>query len=288
MSFLGGFEQFSRGERNGAIVLLIIIVSLTLYVFFSKQFVPEGTMTPEDYENLKAEYPVNSTTNREEQDKESRRLFHFNPNTVSIDSLQLLGFSPKEAASIDKYRNKGGVFYKAIDFKKMYCVDDKTYELLEEFIVLTELERSETSNEQDYTLDEKPLVELNSANADQLMSVKGIGEKLSSRIIKTRSIFGGFNNVEQLKLVYGLSDENYERIITQVYVDQDKMEGLSINDVSAKDLIKHPHIQTWDIVNLIINERKQGGNYSSFDEFVARTNLVDSIAVNLKPYLKFK
>lgn len=290
MSILGGFEQFSRGERNGAIVLLIIIVSLTLYVFFSKQFVPEGTMTSEDYEKLKANYPVKSSVNQTEQFKESRRrqLFHFNPNLISVDSLQLLGFSIKEAASIDKYRNKGGVFYKAIDFKKMYCVDDKTYALLEEFIVLPEIERIETSYEQHYTPDEKPLVELNSASANQLMSVKGIGKKLSSRIIKTRSIYGGFNNVEQLKLVYGLSDENYQRIITQVYVDQDKMEGLSINDVSSKDLIKHPHIHTWDIVNLIINERKQGGNYSSYDEFIGRTNLVDSIAVNLKPYLKFK
>lgn len=286
MSILGGFEQFSRGERNGAIVLLLIIVSLTVYVFFSKQFVPEGTMTPEDYENLKSEYVIDSSQSHQPAVEIERKLFPFNPNIISLDSLQLLGFTEKEAGSIEKYRSKGGTFYKPSDFKKMYCVDDKTYAVLEDYIFIPVKHYDDKPEEQEY--EEKPLVELNSASAEQLKTVKGIGEKLSARIIKTRSIYGGFTAVEELKLVYGLSDENYERIITQVYVNPDLMPGLNVNQAVAKDLIKHPHIHTWDIVNLIINERKQGGNYSDFEEFISRTNIADSIANNLKPYLKFQ
>ncbi len=286
MSILGGFEQFSRGERNGAIVLLLIIVSLTVYVFFSKQFVPEGTMTPEDYENLKSEYVIDSSQSHQPAAEIERKFFPFNPNVISLDSLELLGFSEKEAGSIEKYRSKGGTFYKPSDFKKMYCVDDKTYTLLEKYIVIPVKDYKDDYEVKDPK--EQALVELNSASAEQLKMVKGIGEKLSARIVKTRSIYGGFTAVEELKLVYGLSDENYERIITQVYVNPDLMSGLNVNQAVAKDLIKHPHIHSWDIVNLIINERKQGGNYADFEEFISRTNLADSIANNLKPYLKFQ
>ena len=36
--------------------------------------------------------------------------FRFNPNTVTEEDLCRLGFSPKQAASIAEYRNKGGKF----------------------------------------------------------------------------------------------------------------------------------------------------------------------------------
>ena len=36
--------------------------------------------------------------------------FRFDPNTISVDDLCRLGFSPKQAQSIDNYRKKGGVF----------------------------------------------------------------------------------------------------------------------------------------------------------------------------------
>ena len=42
--------------------------------------------------------------------------FAFDPNTISADSLQRLGFSAKQAQSILKYRSKGGKFRYKEDF----------------------------------------------------------------------------------------------------------------------------------------------------------------------------
>jgi len=46
--------------------------------------------------------------------------FPFDPNTVSISDLQRLGFSEKQAQSIDNYRLKGGRFHRASDFANLH------------------------------------------------------------------------------------------------------------------------------------------------------------------------
>ena len=62
--------------------------------------------------------------------------FRFDPNTISADSLQLLGFSAKQARSILKYRAKGGKFRYREDFSRLYVVDSAVYVALEGYIAL--------------------------------------------------------------------------------------------------------------------------------------------------------
>lgn len=65
-----------------------------------------------------------------------KQAFPFNPNTITQDSLQLLGFSQRQTASIIKYRTKGGKFRVKRDFARMYVVDSAKYASLEPFILL--------------------------------------------------------------------------------------------------------------------------------------------------------
>ena len=64
------------------------------------------------------------------------KRFPFDPNSISSDSLQLLGFSARQAQSILKYRAKGGKFRWKEDFSKLYVVDSAVYAALEEYIAL--------------------------------------------------------------------------------------------------------------------------------------------------------
>ena len=63
-------------------------------------------------------------------------LFRFDPNTISQDSLQLLGFSYKQALAIIHYRDKGGRFRKKEDFSKMYTVSPQKYRELAPYIII--------------------------------------------------------------------------------------------------------------------------------------------------------
>ena len=60
--------------------------------------------------------------------------FRFNPNTVSQDDLERLGFSERQARSIVNYRLKGGKFRRKSDFARSYVVADSVYRRLEPYI----------------------------------------------------------------------------------------------------------------------------------------------------------
>lgn len=62
-------------------------------------------------------------------------------------------------------------------------------------------------------------IELNSADTTELKKLHGIGSKLSQRIVKYRTKLGGFSSKEQLRSVYGLSEETYQQIETHIWVD---------------------------------------------------------------------
>ncbi|MBQ7517400.1 MAG: helix-hairpin-helix domain-containing protein, partial [Bacteroidales bacterium] len=44
--------------------------------------------------------------------------FRFNPNTATLDEFRRLGFTDKQAQSIERYRQKGGRFRRKSDFAK--------------------------------------------------------------------------------------------------------------------------------------------------------------------------
>ena len=94
--------------------------------------------------------------------------FFFNPNTITEDSLQMLGFSQRQAASIIKYRTKGGKFREKRDFAKMYVVDSTKYALLEPYILLPDRlpERK--------TVHKKALPSTNSADKSNSAHEKGV------------------------------------------------------------------------------------------------------------------
>ena len=61
-------------------------------------------------------------------------------------------------------------------------------------------------------------VNLNRADKQTLMSVKGIGEKLAGRIIEYREQQSGFKDPEELKNIKGINLYRYEKIKDSFFV----------------------------------------------------------------------
>lgn len=62
-------------------------------------------------------------------------------------------------------------------------------------------------------------VNLNKADKTALMSVKGIGEKLAGRIIDYRNISDGFEELDELREIKGITERKYELIKDAIYIE---------------------------------------------------------------------
>lgn len=66
--------------------------------------------------------------------------------------------------------------------------------------------------------DSGPNINLNTATADELTTLPGIGQARAKSIISYRTEKGGFRSVEELKEIEGIGDKMFERIKDQIRV----------------------------------------------------------------------
>lgn len=163
--------------------------------------------------------------------------FEFNPNTVSVDDLVRLGFSRKQAESIESYREKGGHFYRKSDFARSYVVADSVYRRLEKYIRI-------------------PRLDINSADSAAFDALPGIGGYFASAILKERTALRGFSDPRQLMGVYRFDEEKYLKIKDLIYVDTTGVEPYPLWSLPADSLRLHPYVRTWSTAKAIVLYRE--------------------------------
>lgn len=126
-------------------------------------------------------------------------------------------------------------------------------------------------------------IEANSADADALRSVPGIGESYAAKILAYRDALGGFVDARQLDeiegLPYGIS------AWFRVQPPQDGVRQLNINTADFKALNRHPYLsyeQTKAIANL-----RRSARIRSWDDLRGCGLFTDADFQRLKPYFKF-
>lgn len=159
----------------------------------------------------------------EERSRPKPESFRFNPNTVSLEELQRLGFSQRQAEVILRYREKGGVFNRPSDFARMYVVDSALYGRLEPFIDI-------------------PKLDLNAADSASLLGLRGIGPYYAGKIVEYRRRLGGsFAALEQLLEIEGFTAERLEGFSESVTVGPPRG-NFSIWNCTEEQLKRHPYI----------------------------------------------
>jgi DNA uptake protein ComE-like DNA-binding protein len=139
----------------------------------------------------------------------------------------------------------------------------------------------------EFTEEEVILFDINSADTLQLRQIRGIGPVLASRIVRYRDLLGGFYSPNQLREVYGLSEETLERLWETAVIDSLGVEKtIRINATEdPAELARHPYLNFRE-ARAIINYRNQHGPYSHWEELKSLYALPDSTLLKIKPYIK--
>ena len=170
---------------------------------------------------------------RENVPRKKVESFLFDPNTVSVDDLCRLGFTVKQAQSIDNYRSSGGRFRRKDDFRKSYVVSDSIYRRLEPYIDI-------------------PLVDLNTADSAAFDALPGIGGWFASKMLSHRKALGGYSYKEQLMDIYRFDQEKYDGLSDLIVVSPENITPYPFWSLPADSLRQHPYIADFETAKAIV------------------------------------
>ena len=159
--------------------------------------------------------------------------FQFNPNTASVEDLCRLGFSPKQAASIVEYRNKGGKFRRKSDFARSFVVSDSIYKRLEPYIDI-------------------PLIDLNLADSAAFDTLPGIGGWFASKMVEYRKELGGYSYKEQLMDIWKFDREKYDKLADLITIDTAYIKPYPLWTHPVDSLRLHPYIRNYETARAIV------------------------------------
>ncbi|MFK7903937.1 MAG: helix-hairpin-helix domain-containing protein [Chitinophagales bacterium] len=165
--FIKEYFTFSRRERNGVMVLLILIAITLVLPYTYPYLIPSEEIDFSEFEadvarfrkavaeNPQQDYDDDEWAENEEEMEEgeansTKAAFDFNPNELTYEQGKSLGLSHKIALRITKYLKAGGRFFKKEDLKKIYDFSDEDYERLAPFVILEEDKKSERGKKKTY------------------------------------------------------------------------------------------------------------------------------------------
>lgn len=236
---------------------------------FSAEIIKSSHLDSFEINQTSVDLPEKKLTSHQSTNPE---LFVFDPNTVSFDDAQKLGFSKKLSLTLVNFRNKGGKFFKPEDLKKLYGLSSKLYENLEPYILISSIKSSYKrdsvffNSPRNYEKKNsiKSLVELNTADSLSIVYLKGIGPGFTKRILKYRAMLGGFHSINQLKEVYGMTDSTFVLLSSQIKLDAYAIQKIPINTIDFNSLRRHPYFN-FQSAQAIINFRLKHGKLSEVD-----------------------
>jgi competence ComEA-like helix-hairpin-helix protein len=284
--------KLNLSQRSGLIFLLVILGSVQAYIWFKNDaYVAQDVALPKNLQriqlkidSLKAAAPKRDT------------IYPFNPNYLTDYKGYQLGMSLEEIDKLMAFRKTGKFVNSAREFQQVTAVSDSLLDAISpyfkfpDWVVAAQKSASKnrfsnTNTSNNKLKEETPKTDLNTATAEDLKTVYGIGEKLSVRIVAFREKIGGFAADFQLYDVYGLDTATVERtlkkftVLTPVTIDK-----LDVNTATYDQLKQIPYLNTW-LARKIITFRQNHGPIEDLQELTKiqdfPVNRLSSIALYL-------
>lgn len=276
------FFSFNKSQKigvfviSGIIVLLIVILNRPYQSKIESPFVfDKSNYFDFSQKNKDSSVYKSSKTDYKKNYHKQIHYSNFDPNKYLVEDWMNIGFSNKQAQIIVNFKEKSKGFTKKEDLKNVFVISDIKYKEMEPYIFID-------SDLQNQTISK---ININSANEEELIALRGIGPTLSKRIIKYRESLGGFYHIDQLLEIYGVEEEVLKDNENKMFIDETEIFKINVNTSSLDELKKHPYI-TWEIAATIV-EQRQHQNLKSLNFLIDKKLSTEKDLERLNYYISF-
>src|SRR5690554_4559660 len=259
---------FTKKQRNGILLLVLCIILAQLVYLFVEFPSEKSVLDLESEEIVSLQNQIDSLKQVALEDRQPK-IYPFNPNYITDYRGYTLGLSTEEIDRLHQFRAQNKWVNSAKEFQQVTKVSDSMLAAIEPYFQFPEWVTSpktttSTSQNREKTYAQKK--DLNTATAEELQEIRGIGEVLSRRIITYRDKLGGFLVDEQLQDIYGLEYGVIRNILQEFTVKTTpEIKKININTASASDMATLPFI-TFEIAKEIVNYRLLREGIHHFEE----------------------
>ncbi|MCF6222877.1 MAG: helix-hairpin-helix domain-containing protein [Flavobacteriaceae bacterium] len=271
MKFLKSHFWYNKSQRNGILLLILIIFILQLvYVFvdFSNNDILNYDVSEIDRYQAQID-----SLKKEQKEKSKAKIYRFNPNFLTDFKAYQLGLNVEEIDRLLAYRKTGKYVNSIQEFQKITGVNDSLlhaisplFKFPEWVIAKQNAKTSPKSLSNNRKIANTKTKDLNLATINDLKTIDGIGEKLAKRIITYRKLLQGYTFNYQLYEVYYLKKEVADRILKQFSVLKVPIiKKLNINSATFKEILKLPYID-YELTKKIYNFKDELGVFTSIED----------------------
>ena len=264
-------------------MLLLIIVLQGVYFYVSSS--SNGEPSKFLVDNVEQSWV--DSLRLDQQQKTSFKLYPFNPNFITDYKGYTLGIAPEELDRLYAFRKQGKYVNTAKEFQRVTLVSDSLLDEISPYFKFPNWNKSvkSTFTKKRNESNSVEILDLNKATAQDLKKVKGIGDKLSARIVKFRDRLGGFLVEEQLHDVYGLEPEVVERTLKNFKVlTAPEIRKVNVNTATVEELSRLIYINQ-SLAQEIVQFRRINGSFKSLDDLAMVETFPNERIDRIKLYL---
>lgn len=274
------FDSTKRERRQVLTVLIISILLLTGNIIYSSAHDINNLMSDSTIAYLRktANSEVKTDTlNRLDRFIINRyknlQLFSFDPNTADEDTLEQLGLTHKQITTLINFRLKGGNFTCKEDFRKLYGIRYRQFQLLRPFINLPEKDsvkhRTLASNNNKKPKDDSTRFFSFDPNfvSEEDMYRLGFYTKQIESFVKMRNEGKKFYVKQDFANLYFVDDKKYKQLEPYINIDLIKLlghEAYNLNTVTTEELVSKIGFADKDALKIISMRTALGGFYSVY------------------------
>ncbi|MCB9426727.1 MAG: helix-hairpin-helix domain-containing protein [Flavobacteriales bacterium] len=275
---------FTKPQRYAVVFLVAIIIVFQALLYFDC-FKSLPLPVSEDEKGWEA-HQITLDSIQKSQDSIRQTPKPFNPNYLSDYKGYILGLSPEEIDRLNTFREKGNFLSSANEFQDITQISDSLLEVIKPYFKFPEFVNKTITKRQTQSIIKR--INLNTATKEELMTISGIGEVRSQRILEVRSKLGGFYDTDQLTLVYGMPKELINSLKEYLVINKKEVtpNRININQSSLKELMAFPYFD-YQLSKEIITYRTMHGNDIAIEDLYEIKGFPNGMVDIIALYLQF-